>query len=94
MRDAAKAAAAKWETWVVVAYNVLAALMAQGLIPEGRWHQAGTIASVVLTNVLALLGRQVLAPRDKTRAGDLAETVADMPPPVPVVAKRPRKAKP
>lgn len=80
MREAVAGAVVKWETWVVVAYNILAALMAQGIVPEqGKLHTAAMIASVVLTNVLALLGRQVLTPRNKTRASDLAETVEELP---------------
>lgn len=78
----------KWELWATIALNTIAGLQIGGVIPEsGKLHVVVLVIGGVLTNMLALVGRQVIRGK-RSRAGDV---IGDATPTVPVTMPAKRK---
>lgn len=80
----------KWELWVTLVINVLAGLQVGGTIPSsGPIYTASVVVLAVLTNIVALAGRQVI--RGKHSRSSDAVSVIEITPTVPATLPAKRK---
>lgn len=80
----------KWELWVTLILNTIAGFQIGGVIPEsGPVHVVTLVIGGLMTNALALFGRQVI--RGKHSRSSDAVSVIEITPTVPATLPAKRK---